>query len=216
MAEKLHRYRGILDGCNHRFGTFQTEWYLVSDVDYRRTQILRDKDEEIERLKESMAKHFHTEHLSGDGPEIDRWKAKCREAEASLEKEIESSEFWRVRYEDEVKRLKRMTGPEPLTDFYEQVNRADAAEGKLKKAIHELWRHQNNAQTNEVLADIESPRYIGMDIGTEPAFTVPLHGASEGNPFERGSLLDKANAKILAAVDEAEERMHQPDPREGE
>ncbi len=40
----------------------------------------------VVELKVSMVRHFTEEHLAGDGPEIDRWKAKARTAEATAER----------------------------------------------------------------------------------------------------------------------------------
>lgn len=37
---------------------------------------------ENERLKQSMVDHFKNEHLAGDGPEIDRWKAEVAKLKA--------------------------------------------------------------------------------------------------------------------------------------
>lgn len=37
--------------------------------------------ERIKDLETSIIKHFHEEHLAGDGPEIDRWKRKVKELE---------------------------------------------------------------------------------------------------------------------------------------
>lgn len=52
------------DGCNCTIQTL--------DHNIKRAQIA---EAEVERLKASMARHFTEEHLAGDGPEIDRWKA---------------------------------------------------------------------------------------------------------------------------------------------
>ncbi len=38
--------------------------------------------EEVERLKQSMVHHFQREHLAGDGPEIDRWRAEVAKLKA--------------------------------------------------------------------------------------------------------------------------------------
>lgn len=49
-------------------------WIVGNGAEFldRATETLRA---EVERLKQSMADHFKNEHLAGDGPEIDRWKA---------------------------------------------------------------------------------------------------------------------------------------------
>ena len=36
----------------------------------------------VKEVEASMVSHFQREHLEGDGPEIDRWKARVRELEA--------------------------------------------------------------------------------------------------------------------------------------
>src|SRR4051812_2094316 len=36
----------------------------------------------VRQLEESIAGHYHRDHLAGDGPEIDKWKARVRELEA--------------------------------------------------------------------------------------------------------------------------------------
>lgn len=46
----------------------------------------------IEELEASMTRHFSEEHLAGDGPEIDRWKAKYQELEAALQGMLQSAD----------------------------------------------------------------------------------------------------------------------------
>lgn len=41
---------------------------------------------EVERLKASMIGHFQREHLEGDGPEIDRWRLRGKDAEAAADR----------------------------------------------------------------------------------------------------------------------------------
>jgi len=45
----------------------------------------RKRQERIERLETSMVNHFVEYHLEGDGPEIDRWRAKAKQLEAKIE-----------------------------------------------------------------------------------------------------------------------------------
>ena len=45
------------------------------------TTLIKALDEENANLQRSITRHFHEEHLSGDGPEIDRWKARAEAAE---------------------------------------------------------------------------------------------------------------------------------------
>lgn len=58
------------------------EWHfkdlVESDADVTPVATLQ---QENERLKQSMVQHFSEEHLAGDGPEIDYWKAQNRQLE---------------------------------------------------------------------------------------------------------------------------------------
>ncbi len=40
----------------------------------------------LKALEDSMIRHFQEEHLAGDGPEIDRWKARLKAVVADLKK----------------------------------------------------------------------------------------------------------------------------------
>lgn len=50
-------------------------------VERRIVDRIQQIEQENERLKQSMVQHFSEEHLAGDGPEIDRWKAQNRQLE---------------------------------------------------------------------------------------------------------------------------------------
>ena len=43
-----------------------------------------ERGQRITLLETSMRSHFEEEHLSGDGPEIDRWKSKVHDEEVKL------------------------------------------------------------------------------------------------------------------------------------
>lgn len=67
MIEHPHSYIGFshcLDCAKHSYDNDMSK--------------LRDENQ---RLKQSMMQHFSEEHLAGDGPEIDRWKAQNRQLE---------------------------------------------------------------------------------------------------------------------------------------
>ena len=49
-------------------------------------QEVAEAQREVARLQKSMVNHFQTEHLEGDGPEIDRWKARCARLEVRLQR----------------------------------------------------------------------------------------------------------------------------------
>jgi uncharacterized coiled-coil DUF342 family protein len=48
------------------------------------SEVVREKDAEIERLKQSMSDHFTRQHLEGDGPKIDRLEAERDKLRADL------------------------------------------------------------------------------------------------------------------------------------
>jgi hypothetical protein len=51
------------------------------DIDGLRAEAAR-LAERVKELQQSMVRHFSEEHLEGDGPESERWKAKTRTAES--------------------------------------------------------------------------------------------------------------------------------------
>ena len=56
--------------------------------------------EERDKLREDIANHFATEHLAGDGPEIDRWKAKCDKLAVELDQERQLRLYWKSKAEE--------------------------------------------------------------------------------------------------------------------
>ncbi len=124
---------------------------------------------EIERLKESMAKHFHTEHLSGDGPEIDRWKAKAKSLRAHFD-------FMMGRKIAAKADLKIAVGA------LEKIKQWCVKHAKKMKG----WRvYDVTSIIQQAFADIEKP--------DETRFTVPLTGE---RIHERTPFSDKANEKL--------------------
>ena len=80
-----------------------TESVLLERIDKEKAEAERDRwmgqfdeaehrglayMEERDKLREDIANHFATEHLAGDGPEIDRWKAKCDKLAAKLKEKL--------------------------------------------------------------------------------------------------------------------------------
>lgn len=83
------------------------------------TRELEEARADVERLKESMQRHFVEEHLAGDGPEIDRWKRQC----AALEQ----------RHEEDAAEIKRLN--HALTDCNAEVLAQSARIATLEEVL---------------------------------------------------------------------------------
>ena len=174
MEEKLNKYylRGHIE--NGPAWTNQAAVYMADHVDERE----KEYKAEIGRLKKASFYLAEVERADKAETEAKGWKAQIKAADSILEtydfgkSGLLHDRVFRVTsyLEEEIERLKEALDGEQRHALRER-KMAVEAEAKLKKAIHELWRHQNNAQTNKVLADIEKP--------DESLFTAPLKGGDE-------------------------------------
>lgn len=78
LAEAERKHGALIEtilGLRAEVAQLQAE--MIFDEE-NETRIVTALEAEVERLKLSMLAHFNEEHLAGDGPEIDRWKAEVK------------------------------------------------------------------------------------------------------------------------------------------
>ena len=157
------------------------DFYLAFDVEEREKEykaLVAERDKEAKGLRAEIraADNILATYKPDDYCPAILLHDRVFSVTQQLEAEVE-----RLKEEGSIDRAAKNTACE----YYRE------ARAKLKKAIHELWRHQNNAQTNEVLADIEKP--------DEPRFTVPLTGEQRHALRERKMAVE-AEAKLKTAM----------------
>jgi predicted RNase H-like nuclease (RuvC/YqgF family) len=92
------------------------------------TRIVTALEAEVERLKLSVLAHFNEEHLAGDGPEIDRWKAEVKLWQGRSTTSARDA----ATYEAEVERLRGLILNGTLGDWEDEANRIRALAPEVK------------------------------------------------------------------------------------
>lgn len=88
LTDEVERLRRADLHCEELRAALSEQAAAATKAEAERDEARRERDAlraEVARLKTSMAEHFQRDHLAGDGPEIDRWKARVRELEAQIE-----------------------------------------------------------------------------------------------------------------------------------
>lgn len=83
--ERLQRTEVERDEAREARDNWAKQCNLASEAQADALNNVTRLQEEVDRLKQSMVDHFKRDHLAGDGPEIDRWKARVQELEAQIE-----------------------------------------------------------------------------------------------------------------------------------
>jgi rubrerythrin len=91
---------------------------------------------DLERVEDSMVRHFQEEHLAGDGPEIDRWKARAKQAEAERDR-FEQLAHVRLNRKDSLRAVIQ-TRNNHIKHLEKRVERADAELESAKERIADL------------------------------------------------------------------------------
>ena len=119
----LDDVRGEVMGVMPRLVHDFCEGYEMVDADNATREIER-LEARVKEVEASMVSHFQREHLEGDGPEIDRWKAQVRDIEEVLA--AEKREVAYVRQERDALKAKLDQAKSYETDVQRRLFKFDA------------------------------------------------------------------------------------------